>query len=135
MSRYLPIAIVVLALLDGLIHLWLGVPAMSRFGLRNTLSVLFLLNFLGYVALTAAFYFLRQSPIAWRRALDGVFILYAAATIVMWAANGARNPQGLGYASKAIEVLLILALLAHAYTLGREVPAMAPAGVAKDEAL
>ena len=132
MSRFLPIAIVVLALLDGLIHLGVDLFVFPRFNLGNSLMVLLLLNFLGYVVLVVAFYALRNAPIPWRRALDGVFILYALTTIVMWATRGGPNPRGLGYTAKVVEVLLILALLAHAFTLGRETPAMTAAGATRE---
>jgi hypothetical protein len=134
MSRFLPVAIVVLALLDGLIHLGVDLFIFPRFSLGNSLMLLLLLNFVGYLVLAAAFYALRRAPIPWRRALDGVFILYALTTIVMWATRGGPNPRGLGYTAKAVEVLLIVALLAHAATLGREAPAMTPVGVAKNDA-
>ena len=39
-------------------------------------------------------------------------IVYAAASIVNWLQIGGPNPRGLGYTSKALEIALIIALLA-----------------------
>ena len=85
----------------------------------GSLSELFLLNFIGFVVLTAVFLL---SP-RWLRArcwlVDVVLICYAAAALLAWVQAGGPNPLGLGYASKVTEVMLIVALLADLWILAR----------------
>jgi hypothetical protein len=112
-DRILVLVIAVLALADGILHLALDIVLFrSRFFL-NELSVLFLLNFVGYVVLAAAFLFGRRllGSRAWL--LNLVLAGYTVAAIAMWLQRGGPNPMGLGYASKALEVLLVVAVLMH----------------------
>lgn len=94
--------IVGLTLVTAVIHLLLGI----QFG-----NVLFILNFLGYVALVVALYFLPQ--FASQRALIRWGLLgYAALTIVLYFVI---NPDPLGSVfgliTKAVEVVLIILLI------------------------
>jgi uncharacterized membrane protein len=77
--------------------------------------VLFLLNGLGYLGLLAAL----QLPISqlarFRSAARWVLVAYAALTIVLWLIM-APVYDLIGYADKAIEVALIVLLIADAYT-------------------
>ncbi len=123
MARLLLPAIIVLALLDGLIHLGLDLFIMPN--LRNSLAILFLLSFLGYLVLVGAFLYTQRASLTQRRWVDGALIVYALILLGAWLSRGGPNPRGfgfvpLGYLSKAIEVLLILALIVHAATLGQE---------------
>lgn len=97
----LRLSIVVLGTATALIHLGIGL-----FGER--FNPAFVLNGLGYLGLVTA---VGISP-GWmqgRRALLlGVFIAYAALTIVGWLAFGQRTV--VDYLDKAIEILLVLAL-------------------------
>ncbi len=77
------------------------------------LNELFLLNFIGYVVLVLVFWFSPRWLGARRWVVDVVLIVYTAASIVAWLQIGRPNPHGLGYVSKAMEVVLILALAAH----------------------
>jgi len=81
------------------------------------LNQLFTLNFIGYVALAIAFWLAPR--FIGRRAwvLDVVMIVFAVLAIVGWVQIGMPNPNNLGYISKAIEVVLILALGVHAWGL------------------
>jgi hypothetical protein len=81
------------------------------------LNELFLLNFVGFVVLVIVFWLSRTWPRIWRRLIDIVFICYSAASIIAWIAFGEPNPQGLGYLSKAIELILILLLIVDMLTL------------------
>ena len=133
----LRIAVVILALADGLLHLTLNlvlfrgnffgpVPFPSPFPLP--MNQLFTLNFVGYTVLALAFWlaprFLGQR--AWL--FDIVLIGYAALAIIGWFQIGMPNPMGLGYLSKAIEVGLIVSLAIHAkQELGRQAPTTRPA--------
>src|SRR5215208_4809228 len=119
----LRIAIVVLALVDGVLHLALNqvlfrgnffgaLPFPSPFPLP--MNQMFTLNFVGYVVLALAFWFAprflgRQSWL-----LDVVLMVYVLAAVIGWVQVDMPNPMGLGYLSKGIEAALIVALAAHA---------------------
>jgi hypothetical protein len=45
-----------------------------------------------------------------------VLIVYVAIVFAAWWSFGRPNPMGLGYLSKGIEIVLVLALVAHAWT-------------------
>jgi hypothetical protein len=109
--------IAILALTDGVLHVALDFALFRGQFFRSSLSELFLLNFIGFVVLAAAFLL---SP-RWLRArcwlVDVVLIGYAAAALLAWVQSGGPNPFGLGYTSKVIEVLLIVALLADCWSL------------------
>ena len=129
----LRIAVVVLALADGLLHLALNLvlfggnffgplPFPSPFPLP--MNQLFTLNFFGYVVLGLAFWFAPRflGQRAWL--FDVVLIGYAALAMIGWVQIGMPNPMGLGYLSKAIEVALIVALAIHTTRgSGRSTPA------------
>lgn len=87
-------AIILLALATAAIHISLFFP-----------DVMFILNGLGYIALTAAIFlpipFLRQN----RKLVRLAFMAYTLITILLWVAFGMRTP--LGYITKGIEVLLL----------------------------
>jgi ABC-type microcin C transport system permease subunit YejB len=94
----------VLGLATALIHLYLNV-------LLGKFDLLFTLNGLGYLGLLGAFsldlpFFRDRKPLV-IYALMG----YTALTILAWVAVGARD--ALGFGTKAIEVLLILALFSY----------------------
>ena len=80
---------------------------------------MFLLNFVGYVVLVALFWLVLTRLPTWRRWMDGLMIVYVVVVFLAWAEFGAPNPMGLGYLSKGTEVLLVVALLAHWWTLSR----------------
>ncbi len=119
LRQLLPGAIAILALADGVLHLMLDVVLFRGGFFRNTLSVLFLLNAIGFGVLAVAFLVGRRWLGERRWLLDVVLLGYAVATLVAWVWWGAPNPRGLGYASKAIEIVLIVALVAHLAALRR----------------
>jgi len=94
------VVIILLALIAAGIHLSLLFP-----------DVIFILNGLGYLGLTAA-YFLRL-PIPFlqdrKRLVRFGLIGYTALTLILWLAIGQQTP--LGIFTAAIEVLLIVLLL------------------------
>lgn len=50
-------------------------------------------------------------------------IVYTAASIFAWVEFGKPNPNGLGYTSKGIEIVLIVVLVVHAVTvIGQRAP-------------
>ena len=70
-------------------------------------------NGVGYVVLVVLFW-LGAALLGRRRWLiDAAMIVYAAATIAGWYYVGMPNPMNLGYLSKAVEVVLMVALLLH----------------------
>jgi heme A synthase len=140
----LPVVITLLALADGALHLTLDVVLfrgnfLGRLGpppgaapqapanpppgppvpLPFQLNQMFLLNCIGYVLLVALLWFVLWRFGGWRRWIDVVLIVYVAITFLGWVDFGAPNPMGLGYLSKAIEILLVVALLAHVWLLSR----------------
>jgi hypothetical protein len=140
----LPIIITVLALTDGVIHLLLnfvlfgggrggppgpppgapprGGPPPGAGGIPFILPLnqLFVLNFVGAVILVLLFWV----GLRWlgRRSwlVDVVMIGYAATTFVAWLLFGRPNPMDLGYLSKSIEFVLVIALLVHIWTILRQ---------------
>ena len=126
-DRILLLATVVLAVADGVLHLALDVVLFRGRFFANQLSILFLLDFVGYIVLAAAFLF-RERLLGNRAWLLNLLIaVYSLAAIVMWAQRNGPNPMNLGYASKALEVLLIVAVAAHWWTTQRRTPT-APLG-------
>jgi membrane protease YdiL (CAAX protease family) len=103
MSRSnLRIAIIVLTLITAAVHLTLNFP-----------DPVFILNCLGYIALMIVFFkFVRVPFLAGREKLVWyAYMGFVAVTILAWVAIGTRNI--VGYADKAVEVLLLIALWLH----------------------
>jgi hypothetical protein len=124
----LRIAIVVLALADGILHLALNqvlfrgnffgpLPFQTPWVLP--MNILFVLNFVGYVALAAVFWYAPRYMGARRWLLDAVIIVYVLLSIAAWIQLRSPNPQGLGYLSKAFEVALIVALAVHGWRVAQ----------------
>ena len=92
--------IIGLALLTGLIHLFVGLQ--SQF--------ILVLNGLGFIALAIGLYLLPQLA-TWRSQIRWVLIAYTAVTIVGYFAIFPQPLNyGLGLVTKAIEVILIVLL-------------------------
>ncbi len=100
-------------------------PGGGRLALPLPLNELFLLNLIGAVILVLVFWF--GIRLLGRRiwVVDVVMIAYAATTFAAWWAFGLRNPMGLGYLSKGIEIVLIIALLTHIWSLIRPAGSLA----------
>ena len=122
MARSLGIIIVVLALVDGLIHLSLNIFVVHGITNRPPISDLFFLNFLGYMVLVGAFLVLRSSTFSTRRLIDILLVVYPIVTLAAWIyfTKGRGNPFGLAEISKPAEVILALAALVHLTQLGKE---------------
>lgn len=143
----LPIAITALALIDGVLHLSLdillfggnffgrlgpppgaapnpqGPPPGARPGppipLPLPLNQMFFLNFVGYVVLVAVFWLVFRRLHRWPWWVDLPLIVYVLAVFLGWVDFGMPNPLGLGYLSKGIEIVLMIALLMHSRLLLR----------------
>jgi hypothetical protein len=144
-SWVLPIVITALALIDGAIHLSLdivlfrgnffgrlgpppgagpnpqgpppGAPPGPPIPLPLPLNQMFLLNCIGYVLLVAVFWLVYRRLRRWPRWADVPLIVYVGAVFLGWVDFGMPNPQGLGYLSKGVEIVLMIALLAHTWRL------------------
>jgi hypothetical protein len=156
----LPASITLLALADGVLHFMLdvllfrgnffgrlgpppGAPPPTAPGgpppgppvpLPLPLNQMFVLNLVGYVLLVALLWFALRSRPAWRRWVDGLLIVYVVVVFLSWVNLGMPNPMGLGYLSKGIEVVLVVALAAHVWLLSRTTPEASP-GRASDAIL
>lgn len=122
MTRALAVIIVVLAAIDGLVHLGLNVFVIHGIFNRPPISVLFFLNFLGYAALIVAFLAVRSSSFSLRRLVDVLLIVYPIVTFAAWIyfTKGKGNPMGLADISKPAEVLLAVTTILHLTQLGHE---------------
>src|SRR2546423_1005811 len=83
-DRILVLATVVLAVADGLLHLTLDIVLFRGRFFLNELSILFLLNFVGYLVLAGVFLFSGRllGSRAWL--VNLLLGAYALAGIVMW---------------------------------------------------
>ncbi len=138
-EKILGIVITILALGDGLLHFVLDYvlfrgtflgspfPAGPRPGgatpparpggnpLRALpLNELFVLNLVGEIVLVVLFWTSRRWLGDRRWLIDVAMMVYAAITFGAWLSFGRPNPMGLGYLSKAIEIVLIVVLFVHA---------------------
>jgi hypothetical protein len=128
MTRTLGIVIVVLALLDGLIHLFLVLFVTHGITSRPPISDLFFLCFVGYVALVVAFLLVRSATLSLQCLVDAVLIVYPIVALAAWIyfTKGRGNPFGLAEISKPAEVILAVVTIVHLIQLGRqEQPGMA----------
>src|SRR5579859_274201 len=145
--KILPIVISALALIDGILHFSLdvvlfrgnffgrlgpppgaapnpsgpppGAPPGPPIPLPLPLNQLFLLNLIGYVGLVVLFWLVYRRVHGWRWWMSLPLIVYVAAVFLGWVDYGRPNPLGLGYLSKGIEILLMIALLTFAWLLLR----------------
>lgn len=81
------------------------------------LNELFLLNCIGFVVLALLLWITLR---AFRRAVwlvDVVLIGFTALSIIGWVRVGKPDPMGYGHIAKGIEIVLIVALLAHLASL------------------
>jgi hypothetical protein len=96
-----------------------GVPPGPRIQFPLPLNEMFLLNFIGSVILVWLLLSSGRWPQARRVLLDVVIIGYEAFTFVCWWLVGRPNPMELGYLSKGVEIVVIVAVIAHISSLLR----------------
>jgi hypothetical protein len=84
------------------------------------LNELFLLNCIGFVVLVLLFWLALRQFGGWVWVVDVALIAFTVVSIVGWVRVGKPNPMGYGHLAKGVEIVLIVALLAHlAYLLTR----------------
>lgn len=101
----LQVTIVVAAVATALIHLWLyfQFPVLSA-----PEALVFLLNGIGYLGLTALLFLPWPALDPYRNLVRWVLIVYTLVTIFGWVFVGARSV--LAYLDKAIEIVLVIGL-------------------------
>lgn len=95
------VGIALVTLLTAVIHLNLG-------------ELLFILNGVGYLALWAALFLPIAAFAKWQGQIRWLFVGYTLVTIILYFVshpNGVWQEDGLGVATKFIEVLLLLLLI------------------------
>lgn len=129
----LQIAIIVLAAVTGLLHLYLGIPRGSMMShprgggghmmggspimkmLPLPLPTLFILNCIGYIVLAVAVYLPAlpqfQSFLRYQRVIRWILIVYTAITVVLWFLITGGHYNLSAYIDKPIEVALIVLLV------------------------
>ena len=120
----LGVGIFLLTLATAFIHLFLAFSAIPYYGL-NFGVILFILNGLGYLGLLGVL----QLPIPqlrrFRSAARWALVGFAVVTIVLWVIL-APVYDFIGYLDKAIEVALIVLLIADAYKVSSEASGETP---------
>ena len=95
-------AIIGLTLITALVHLILGIGMLSE-----PLGILFLFNFVGYVALVTGLYFVPQLSNR-RSQIRYALMAFAAITVIAWIPAGTKD--ALAYFDKLVEVVLVVLL-------------------------
>lgn len=105
----LRIAVIILAAITGIVHLYLGIDG---FDINDRYKVLWVLNGIGYFVLLGLL-FLDVPFFSERRDLAHyLLMLFALVTIIAWWVTGGSR-ELLGYLTKLDEVLLIIATYLH----------------------
>lgn len=100
-------AVILLALGTAITHLFLGFQLTSFGGYG--LGILFILNGIGYVGLTALLYLPVRALEPYRGVIRYVLIGFAALTILLWIPFGTKDT--VGYLNKVNEIALIVLLV------------------------
>ncbi len=104
-SPGLKLGVIALTVTTAAIHLYLGL---------SSVLPLFVLNGLGYLALLGALYGPVPQLAPYRNAVRWLLVGFAALTIVLWLVITGGNSTAIGYVDKAVELLLIILLVAEA---------------------
>lgn len=104
-------AVIVLTLITGAIHLFLGIGSLTDPGFMS-LGILFIINAIGYAGLLAAV--LGRIPFIPARAAHWLLMGFAAVTILAYfGMNGLQGLSPLALITKLDELLLIVAAFLH----------------------
>ncbi len=133
-ERIFQVAVSVLLLVDGVIHLsleWIlfrgnligSLSAPGRPARPNPfilpLNQLFLMYFVGAIVLVVLFWTLQRRLGERRWWMNVVLMVYEAMAIGGWLSYGRPNPMGLGYLAKAIEIVVIITLFVYSWLIVR----------------
>jgi uncharacterized membrane protein HdeD (DUF308 family) len=115
--------VAILALVDGICHLAIDAMAQKVFatGKWNTFSYLFLLQFLGSVALVVALYASERASLGQRRIVGALLAIYPAVTLIAWLylTKAKGNPMNLATIDKPVEVVLVIVAAYRVFQLGQ----------------
>lgn len=107
----LRIAIIILTLITAAVHLFLGIAGLSDPTMRS-LSILFLLNAVGYVVLLLGV--LGRLPVLSVTVYHYLLMAFAAVTVIAYfAMNSFSDLNAVSGVTKLVEVLLIVATFLH----------------------
>src|SRR5437773_1483427 len=104
---FLQIAIILLAVITALIHLYLGVRGLM-IGQGGPFPLLFILNCVGYMVLVTALYLPTLQRI--QRLIRWILIAYTALTVILWYLIASSHAGMYDYVDKLVEVVLIILL-------------------------
>ena len=108
----LQIGIILLAVITALIHLYLGVRNLMM-GRGGPLTIMFMLNFVGYIVLVTALYLPPLQRI--QHITRWILIAFTTVTIIMWYLISSSHPGIEDYVDKSVEVVLIILLLIETF--------------------
>jgi hypothetical protein len=105
--------IILLALIDGAVHLELDRLLFGGDILSGRVSESFALNFVGYLGLVGLV-LIAPSLLVPRQWLAYALLgVYALASIGAWIYFGGPNPMGPGHLDKGLEIVLLIAIAIH----------------------
>jgi hypothetical protein len=119
--RYLPVVMIVLALLDAALHF--SVDAFVNKTFTNLpYGPLFVALPIGYLILIALLLWTRSAALGTRRLVAGAFTVYALVPLIayFYLTGGRYNPFQLATIAKSVEVVLIVTSLVYVASLGRQ---------------
>ena len=121
--RYLLPAMIVLALVDGILHFSIDAFVNKTFT-NLPYGPLFVALPIGYLVLIALLLWTRSASIAIQRLVAAVLVIYVVIPLVAYfmLTGGRYNPFQFATISKPLEVVLIVVSLFYLARLGREQP-------------
>jgi hypothetical protein len=119
--RYLPALMIVLALLDGALHFSIDAFVNKTFT-NLPYGPLFVALPIGYLVLIALLLWTRSASPGARQLIAVAFAVYAVIPLIayFYLTGGRYNPFQLATIAKPIEVVLIVAALVYAVSVGRQ---------------
>ena len=121
--RYLLPAMIVLALVDGILHFSIDAFVNKTFT-NLPYGPLFVALPIGYLILIGLLLWSRSASIAMQRLVTAVFAIYVVIPLAAYfiLTGGRYNPFQLATISKPIEVVLVVVSLVYLARLGRQQP-------------
>ena len=121
--RYLLSAMIILALIDGILHFSIDAFVNKTFT-NLPYGPLFVALLIGYLVLIALLLRTRSASIAAQRVVAALFAIYVIVPLVAYfiLTGGRYNPLQLATIDKPLEVVLIVVSLLYLARLGRQQP-------------